>query len=66
MSNKRIRRPNEGLVEPEQIGPGEKFIDETRDVQGHSWTNPAPPIEFSPRLPTNGGEAVPTDETEGA
>ena len=66
MSNKRIRLPNDGLVEPEQIGPGEKFIDETKDVQGHSWTNQAPPIDFSPRLPTNGGEAVPTDEHEGA
>jgi len=66
MSNKRIRLPHDGLVEPEQIGPGEKFIDETRDVQGHSWTNPGPPIDFSPHLPTHGGELVPTDENEGA
>ena len=66
MDNKRIRLPKERLVEPEHVGPGEKFIDETRDVEGHSWTNPAPPIDFSPRLPTHGGEAVPTDEEEGA
>jgi hypothetical protein len=62
MSNKRIRFPREGLVEPEhQVGPGEHFIDETKDVQGHSWTNPAPPIDFSPQTPTHGGELLPTD-----
>ena len=66
MSNKRIRHPNEGLVGPEQVGPGEKFIDETRDVEGHSWTNPTPTGDFSPHLPTHGGEAVPTDENETA
>ena len=62
MSNKRIRLPKDGLVGPDHVGPGEKFIDETRDVEGHSWTNPGPPTDFSPRLPTHGGEAVPTDE----
>jgi hypothetical protein len=66
MNNKRIRLPKEGLVGPEAIGPGEKFIDETRDVEGHSWTNPGPPADFSPRLPTHGGEAVPTDEDKTA
>jgi hypothetical protein len=66
MSNKRIRRPNEGLVEPEHIGPGEQFIDETRDVEGHSWASPAPPVDFSPRMPTHGGEAVPTEENDEA
>jgi hypothetical protein len=66
MDNKRIRHSGEGLVEPEHLGPGEKFIDETKDVEGHGWTNPTPPIDFSPRLPTNGGEALPTDEGEGA
>lgn len=66
MDNKRIRLPHEGLVEPEHIGPGEKFIDETKDVEGHSWANPAPPVDFSPRSPTHGGEAVPTDGSENA
>jgi hypothetical protein len=66
MTNKRIRLPKEGLVEPGQrVGPGESFIDGTTDVQGHAWTNPAPPIDFSPRMPTQGGELVPTDADEG-
>ena len=56
MSNKRIRLPRASVV-----GPGEaKFIDET-DVEGHVWTNPAPPVDFSPRTPTHGGELLPTD-----
>ena len=59
MTNKRIRLPNEGLV-PSAPGPGEQFIDET-DVEGHGWTNPAPPIDFNPRTPTRGGELVATD-----
>lgn len=54
MTNKRIRLPKEGLVEPEQRVPSE-FVDQT-DVEGHSWTNPAPPIDFGPKSPTHGGE----------
>jgi hypothetical protein len=60
MTNKRIRLPREGLL-PRAPGPGEQFIDET-DVEGHGWTNPAPPIDFSPRTPTHGGELAPNDE----
>ena len=61
MSNKRIQLPKEGLQGPDgRTGPGEQFIDGT-DVEGHSWTNPAPPIDFSPRTPTGGGELLPTD-----
>ena len=59
MTNKRIQLPKEGL-QPHAPGPGEHFIDET-DVEGHGWTNPAPPIDFSPRTPTHGGELLPTD-----
>ena len=66
MSNKRIRLPKDGLIEPEQrTGPGERFIDET-DVEGHSWVSPAPPAEFTKRSPSHGGELTPTeDDLEG-
>jgi hypothetical protein len=64
MTNKRIRLPREGLVGPQEVrhvGPGEaRFLDET-DVEGHGWTTPAPPVDFSPRTPTHGGELFPTD-----
>lgn len=63
MTNKRIRLPKEGLVTPEELGPGEKFIDET-DVEGHGWVNPAPPIDFSKGTPTRGGELDPGDATD--
>ena len=59
MTSKRIQLPKEGL-QPHAPGPGEQFIDET-DVEGHGWTNPAPPTDFSPRTPTHGGELLPTD-----
>jgi len=71
MTNKRNHGPGEGLVGSEdarQVGPGEAgFLDET-DVEGHGWTNPAPPIEFRHRTPTSGGELEPgegSDETTG-
>lgn len=64
MTNKRIRLPKEGLVGPEELGPGEKrFIDET-DVEGHAWANPAPPVDFSKGTPTHGGELEPTDTSD--
>lgn len=63
MTNKRIRFPKEGLVEPEKrTPPGDPFIDGTADVEGHSWTNPAPPTDFSKRTPSTGGELTPDDE----
>jgi hypothetical protein len=69
MTTKRNHGPGEGLVEPEKarhVGPGEaSFIDET-DVEGHGWTNPAPPIDFKTRTPTSGGEFEPSDEPTGA
>jgi hypothetical protein len=62
MTDKRIQPPKEGLAGSNHpVGPGEGFIDGTTDVQGHSWTNPAPPTDFSPRTPTHGGELLPTD-----
>jgi hypothetical protein len=60
MTNKRIQLPKEGL-QPHAPGPGEHFIDET-DVEGHGWTNPAPPVDFSPRTPSHGGEL--TEDTQ--
>jgi hypothetical protein len=66
MSNKRIRFPKEGLVGPGQpVGPGEGFIDGTTDVEGHAWTNPAPPVDFSKGMPSKGGEVVSSDDTPG-
>lgn len=62
MTNKRIQLPKEGLL-PQAPGPGEQFLDET-DVEGHGWANPAPPIDFSPRTPTRGGELLPTDDND--
>ena len=67
MTNKRIRLPKEGLgpEEARQVGPGEaRFLDET-DVEGHGWTNPAPPIDFRHRTPTGGGELEPGNEEDG-
>jgi hypothetical protein len=65
MTNKRIRLPKEGLVEPEHghVGPGEHLIDQT-DVEGHGWTHPAPPIDFSPRSPSTGGELTPDSDSD--
>jgi hypothetical protein len=67
MTNKRIQLPKEGLLGPEEaraIGPGEaRFIDET-DVEGHAWTNPAPPTDFSKGAPSRGGELFPTDGSD--
>ena len=61
MTNKQIRLPREGLRGPEDGAPaGDGFIDGT-DVEGHGWTNPAPPIDLNPRMPTHGGELFPTD-----
>lgn len=59
MTNKRIRLPKEGLVEPEN-----RPIDGDDDVEGHGFVNPAPPADFSKRSPSSGGEFAPTDEDE--
>ena len=56
MTNKRIRLPKEGLIEPEDV----RLID--ADVEAHGWANPAPPTDFSHRSPSQGGEAVPSDD----
>jgi hypothetical protein len=68
MTTKRNHGPGEGIVGPEEtghVGPGEaSFIDDT-DVEGHGWTNPAPPIDFKHRTPTNGGEFEPSEEPKG-
>lgn len=61
MTSKRIRLPKEGLVEPDKRVPA-GFVDGTSDVEGHSWTNPAPPIDFSKRTPSGGGELTPKDD----
>lgn len=58
MNNKRIRLPKEGLVSPEKRIRHDDFIDGT-DVEGHSWTNPAQPVDFSKGTPTHGGEYGP-------
>ena len=56
MTNKRIRLPKDGLVEPDDL----RLID--ADVEAHGWANPAPPADFSHRSPSQGGEAIPSDD----
>ena len=58
MTNKRIRLPKEGLIEPEDV----RLID--ADVEAHGWANPAPPADFSHRSPSQGGEFIPTDDDD--
>jgi hypothetical protein len=61
MTDKKMRLPKEGLVQPEErTGSGES-ITGTDDVEGHGL--PVTPPPFMPqRSPGHGGEAVPTDE----
>ena len=56
MTNKRIRLPKDGLVEPDDL----RLID--ADVEAHGWANPARPADFSHRSPSQGGEAIPSDD----
>jgi hypothetical protein len=62
MTNKRIRLPKEGLVDPRQRQPGEQFIDVSDDVQGHGFPMPAPPADFTRKGAGHGGEALPTGD----
>ena len=64
MTNKRIRLPKEGLVEPRQRTPGEQFLDVGNDVEGHGFPLPAPPTELVRRGAGHGGEALPADDVE--
>lgn len=59
MTNKRMRLPKEGIIEPEErSSPG---LDRGEDVEGHGFPNQAPP-PTSRREPHPGGEIVPTDD----
>jgi hypothetical protein len=61
MTNKRMRLPREGVVEPDQqSADGEP--DGGADVEGHGFPMPAPPADFAPRSPSQGGDLVPTDD----
>jgi hypothetical protein len=63
MSNKRIRLPKEGLVEPDRRKPQNPAgIDAGEDVEGHGFVNPAPPASFSKRSPSSGGESLRNNE----
>lgn len=58
MDSKHVKRPNEGLVEPEEHGT---FID-SGDVEGHGLPLTPPPSFGSDRGPSHGGEiAMPAD-----
>ena len=61
MTDKKMRLPKEGLVQPEERAKsGPSFVG-TDDVEGHGL--PVTPPPFMPqRSPGHGGEAVPTDE----
>ena len=62
MTNKRIRLPKEGLIEPQQgKGPAEQFLDVSDDVQGHGFPLPAPPADFTKTTAGHGGELEPGD-----
>lgn len=63
MKNKRIQLPKEGLIAPEEVGPGEHFLDVSDDVQGHGFPLPAPP-DFA-RTTGHGGELEPGDSEAG-
>jgi hypothetical protein len=62
MTNKRIRLPKEGLIEPEDRAASPYGTDGDKDVEGHGFVDPAPPADFSRRSPSSGGEFIPTDE----
>jgi hypothetical protein len=64
MTNKRIRLPKEGLVDPEGRPKRRYGIDGDDDVEGHGFVNPAPPADFSKRSPSSGGEFAPTGEDD--
>lgn len=62
MTNKRIRLPKDEAIGPDHRAQTDDFID-TKDVEGHGFfPNPAPPAGLTHRSPSQGGEAVPTDE----
>jgi hypothetical protein len=62
MTNKRIKLPKEGFVEPEQPSTGGTRIEDD-DVEGHGFATPAPP-SLSPRSPSHGGEFIPGDDDD--
>jgi hypothetical protein len=64
MTNKRMRLPKEGVIEPDQQ-PTDSEPDGGQDVEGHGFPMPAPPADFAGRSPSQGGELVPTaDDVE--
>jgi hypothetical protein len=59
MTNKRIQLPKDQAV----TSGSDDLIDVSGDVEGHGFfPNPAPPADFSKRTPSQGGEAIPTDD----
>ena len=67
MTNKRIRLPREGLVEPDDSGrPGEQFIDDTTTSRATACRLPAPPTDFLKRgrRPTAARRCRPTTTDE--
>ncbi len=64
MTNKRIQLPKEQSVGPDQRSRNsDDLIDVSGDVEGHGFfPNPAPPAGLVHRSPSQGGEAIPTDE----
>ena len=62
MTNKKIRLPKELVTGSDQPTGADAPMDGGTDVEGHGWVVPAPPSGISPRSPSHGGEAVPTDD----
>ena len=59
MTSRRIRLPKENVNEGDTKRTD--YIGDD-DVTGHGFPMPAPPVDFSPRTPSQGGEIVPSDD----
>lgn len=57
---KKIQLPKEGIVEPDEASA--RHLIDSDDVEGHRISHDPEPQPFQPRLPSTGGEAVPSDD----
>jgi hypothetical protein len=63
MTNKRKQLPNGEAIGPGEHLGGDELIDTSGDVEGHGFfPNPAPPVDVTHRSPSQGGEAIPSED----
>ena len=67
MTNRKIRLPKDGLVQPDDL---RRLAPDGDDVEGHRLPTTAPPSLGARRTPGHGGENIPTvgedeDDVEG-